>query len=94
MAANVEHAVLGVTVDAAFFGAPHPGRSMAASSAAPAAAPIFNKSRRESPLEGMESGLSSHWMPSIDEAAIHDVSRLGLSEISKLLRRNFSEATL
>jgi hypothetical protein len=55
MAVNVEQAVVGVTVDAPFFSAPHPGRSVAASSAAPAAAPIFNKSRREKPLEGMET---------------------------------------
>jgi hypothetical protein len=55
MLVNVEQEVVAVTVDAAFFGAPHPGRSVAAISAAPAAAPIFNKSRRERPLEGMES---------------------------------------
>jgi hypothetical protein len=47
--------VVGVTVDAPFFSAPHPGRSVAASSAALPAAPIFNTSRRERPLEGMES---------------------------------------
>jgi hypothetical protein len=55
MAVNVEQAVVGVTVDAAFFSAPHPGRIVAASSAKPAAVPIFDKSRRERPLEGMES---------------------------------------
>jgi hypothetical protein len=55
MALNVEQVVVGLTVDAAFFSAPHPGRIVAASSAAPAAATIFNKSRRERPLQGMES---------------------------------------
>ncbi len=55
MAVNVEQAVPEVTVDAAVFGEPHPGRNVAASSAAPATAPIFNKSRRESSLEGMWS---------------------------------------
>jgi hypothetical protein len=72
MSVNVEQAVVAVTVDAAFFDAPHPGRSIAAISAAPAAAPIFNKSRRERPLEGMESGPPLHWMHDIDEAAIPD----------------------
>ena len=56
MAVNVEQVVPGVTV----FGAPHPGRSVAASSAAPAAAPIFNKSRRESLLKSMEE-----WTPCV-----------------------------
>ena len=54
MAVNVEQVVVGVPVSAAFFNAPHPGRSVAAISAAPAAAPIFNKCRRERPLDGME----------------------------------------
>ena len=78
MAVNVEQAVVGFPVSAAFFTAPHPGRSMAASSAAPAAVPIFSKSRRERPVAGMESNTPLHWMHRIDEAAIPDVSRLGL----------------
>jgi hypothetical protein len=55
MAVKGEQAVAGATVEAAFWSAPHPGRSVAASSAAPAAAPNFNKSRRERPLDDMES---------------------------------------
>jgi hypothetical protein len=72
MSVDVEQEVVAVTVDAAFFGAPHPGRSIAAISAALAAAPIFNKSLRERPLEGMENRPPLHWMHCIDEAAIPD----------------------
>ena len=79
MSVNLEQEVVGVTMDAAFFDAPHPGRSKAAISDALAAAPIFNKSRRERPLEGMENRLPLHWMHCIDEAVIPDVSCIGLS---------------